>query len=323
MAQQQSTASAQWTENDIPDLSGRTALVTGGNAGLGLRTATVLAEHGAQVILGCRNPERAAQAARRIAEASPSPSGAAAPSTVRLDLASQSAVRAAAEEIRTRFPRLDLLVNNAGVMEVPLERTEDGFELTLATNHLGPFALTGLLLDRFAPGARIVTVSSLAHQQGVVDFDDLQSELRYDRAKAYSQSKLANLLFTYELDRRLRAAGAPLSALACHPGIVDTELFAHQSRSTRLLLSPSMRVINFWAVQNVRMGALPALRAATDPSAQGGEYYGPRGHGLRRSFLTGHPAVVESNARSHDEADQARLWQTSQELTGVTYAPLS
>lgn len=321
MAQQQSTASAQWTENEIPDLTGRTALVTGGNAGLGLRTATVLAERGARVILGCRNPERADQAARRIANAAPS--GAAAPATVRLDLASQSAVRAAAEEIRTRFPQLDLLVNNAGVMEVPLERTEDGFELTLATNHLGPFALTGLLLDRFAPGARIVTVSSLAHQQGVIDFDDLQSELRYDRAKAYSQSKLANLLFTYELDRRLRAADAPLSALACHPGIVDTELFAHQSRSTRLLLSPSMRVINFWAVQNVRMGALPALRAATDPSAQGGEYYGPRGHGLRRSFLTGYPAVVKSTDRSHDEADQARLWQTSEELTGVSYAPLS
>ena len=319
MARQQSTATAHWTETDIPDLSGRTVLVTGGNAGLGLRTATVLAERGAQVILGCRNPERAEQAARRIADASPG-TGAAAPSTVRLDLASQSAVRAAAEEIRTRFPKLDLLVNNAGVMEVPLERTEDGFELTLATNHLGPFALTGLLLDRFAPGARIVTVSSLAHQQGVIDFDDLQAELRYDRAKAYGQSKLANLLFTYELDRRLRAADAPLSALACHPGIVDTDLFAHQSRATRLLLSPTMRMINFWAVQSVRMGALPALRAATDPSAQGGEYYGPRGRGLRHSFLTGYPAVVESNARSHDEADQARLWQASEELTGVTYA---
>ena len=320
MAEQRSTAPARWTETDIPDLSGRTALVTGGNAGLGLRTATVLAEHGAQVILGCRNPDRADRAVRRIAEAAP---GAAAASTVRLDLASQSAVRAAAEEISTRFPKLDLLVNNAGVMEVPLERTEDGFELTLATNHLGPFALTGLLLDRFAPGARIVTVSSLAHQQGAIAFDDLQSELRYDRAKAYAQSKLANLLFTYELDRRLRAAGAPLSALACHPGIVDTELFVHQSRLTRLLLSPSMRPINFWAVQNVRMGALPALRASTDPAAQSGEYYGPRGRGLRRGFLTGYPAVVESNAPSHEEADQARLWQASEELTGVTYAALS
>jgi NAD(P)-dependent dehydrogenase (short-subunit alcohol dehydrogenase family) len=306
----------QWTEADIPDLSGRTAVVTGASAGLGLQAARVLAGRGAHVVLACRNLDKAGRAADQITAASPG----ATTSVVRLDLASQSSVRSAAAEIRARFPRVDLLINNAGVMEVPYQRTEDGFELTLATNHLGPFALSGLLLDRLADGARIVTVSSIGHLDGILNFDDLQSERSYDPDRAYCQSKLANLLFTYELDRRLRAAGLSTSALACHPGVVYTDLFANRSRRQRFLLSPSMRVINFWAVQNARMGALPELRAATDPSARGGEYFGPRRHGLRRRFFTGYPAAVESSARSHDEADQARLWKTSQELTGVSYA---
>ena len=317
--QQQGVGKRQWTEADIPDLSGRTALITGANAGLGLRMAGVLAERGAHVVLACRNPDKGEQAARRIAAASP----AATTSVVRLDLASQASVRAAAEEIRAGFPALDLLINNAGVMDVPYQQTVDGFELTLATNHLGPFALTGLLLDRLAAGARIVTMSSIAHLQGVIDFDDLQAERKYKREKAYGQSKLANLLFTYELDRRLRAAGAEVGAIACHPGIVHTELFANDPKLQQFLMSPAMRVINFWAVQDVRMGALPALRAATDPAAQGGEYYGPRRYGLRRKFLNGYPAVVESNARSHNEADQARLWQASERLTGVGYPTLN
>jgi NAD(P)-dependent dehydrogenase (short-subunit alcohol dehydrogenase family) len=212
-------------------------------------------------------------------------------------------------------------------MDIPYQRTEDGFELTLATNHLGPFALTGLLLDRLAPGARVVSVSSVAHLEGVIDFDDLQAERQYDRERAYAQSKLANLLFTYELDRRLRAAGAQVTAVACHPGVVYTDLFANESRAQQFLLSRAMRPINFWAVQDVRMGALPELRAATDPSARGGQYFGPRRPGprrpgLRRRFLTGYPAVVESSPRSHNEADQARLWTVSEELTGVSYPGL-
>jgi NAD(P)-dependent dehydrogenase (short-subunit alcohol dehydrogenase family) len=318
MTQQLSGAQRHWTEADIPDLSGRTAVVTGANTGLGLQTSRVLAARGAHVVLACRNLDKAGHAARQIAAASPGAST----STVRLDLTSQSGVRSAAGEIRARFPHLDLLVNNAGVMEVPGQRTEDGFELTLATNHLGPFALTGLLLDRLAAGARIVTVSSIAHLDGAMDFDDLQAERHYDPEQAYSQSKLANLLFTYELDRRMRAAGTGVIALACHPGVVYTDLFATRSRRQQFLLSPAMRIINFWAVQNARMGALPALRAATDPSARGGEYYGPHRYGLRRRFYTGYPAVVNSSARSHDVADQARLWQVSEQLTGVSYAAL-
>jgi NAD(P)-dependent dehydrogenase (short-subunit alcohol dehydrogenase family) len=316
VTQQLADGQRHWTEADIPDLSGRTALVTGANTGLGVQTSRVLAARGAHVILACRNLDKARHAAAQIAAAAPG----ADTSIVRLDLASQSCVRTAAGEIRARFPRVDLLINNAGVMEVPYRRTEDGFELTLATNHLGPFALTGLLLDRLATGARIVTVSSIGHLDGVIDFADLQSERHYDPEQAYSQSKLANLLFTYELDRRLRAAGAKVSALACHPGVVYTDLFANRSRPQQFLLSPAMRIINFWAVQNSRMGALPALRATTDPSARGGEYFGPRRYGLRRRFYTGYPAVVDSSARSHDEADQARLWKVSEQLTGVSYA---
>jgi NAD(P)-dependent dehydrogenase (short-subunit alcohol dehydrogenase family) len=318
MTQQLAGGQRHWTEADIPDLSGRTAVVTGANTGLGLQTARVLAARGAHVVLACRNLDKAARAVGQIAMASPGASA----SAVRLDLASQSCVRSAAQEIRARFPRVDLLINNAGVMAVPYQRTEDGFELTLATNHLGPFALTGLLLDRLAAGARIVTMSSISHQDGVMDFDDLQSELDYDPEQAYSQSKLANLLFAYELDRRLRAAGAGVTALACHPGVVYTDLFATRSGLQQFLLSPAMRIINFWAVQNARMGALPALRAATDPSARGGEYFGPRRYGPRRRFYTGYPAVADSSARSHDEADQARLWQVSEQLTGVSYAAL-
>jgi NAD(P)-dependent dehydrogenase (short-subunit alcohol dehydrogenase family) len=319
MTQQPADGQRHWTEADIPDLSGRTALVTGANTGLGLQTSRVLAARGAHVILACRNLDKAGHAAGQIAAATPEAST----SVVRLDLTSQARVRSAAEEIRTRFPRVDLVINNAGVMDIPYQRTGDGFELTLATNHLGPFALTGLLLDRLAAGARIVTVSSVAHLTGVIDFDDLQAERHYDREKAYAQSKLANLLFTYELDRRLRAAGTGVIALACHPGVVYTDLFVTRSRPEQFLLSPSMRIINFWAVQNARMGALPALRAATDPSARGGEYFGPRRYGLRRRFYTGYPAVVDSSARSRDEADQARLWQVSEQLTGVSYAALS
>jgi NAD(P)-dependent dehydrogenase (short-subunit alcohol dehydrogenase family) len=313
----QDAGAGRWAEADVPDLTGRTAVVTGANAGLGLQIAQVLAGHGAHVVLACRNAGKAAAAADLIRR----DRGPAAVSVVQLDLASLDSVRRAAGEIAASHPRLDLLLNNAGVMEVPYQRTEDGFELTLATNHLGHFALTGLLLEPLlaAPGSRIVTMSSIGHLDGVMRFDDLQGERDYQPAAAYEQSKLANLLFTYELDRRLRAASAPPIALAAHPGVVYTDLFATRSRLQQLLLSPRMRVLNFWAVQNAAMGALPMLRAATDPSARGGDYFGPRRYGLRSRFYTGYPGLAESSARSHDVADQARLWDVSEQLTGVSY----
>jgi NAD(P)-dependent dehydrogenase (short-subunit alcohol dehydrogenase family) len=303
---------AYWTEADIPPQTGRTAVVTGANCGIGFETARVLAGRGAQVLLACRDPGKANGAAARICKAFPR----ADVQVVRLDLASLGSVREAAGELRATCDRIDLLILNGGVMEPPYERTDDGFELTFATNHLGHFALTGLLLDRLreTPGSRVVTVSSEGHTRGVINFDDLQSERNYRPDYAYYQSKLANLLFTYELDRRLRAAGAHTIALACHPGIVLTDLYRTRSRLERAALSPRLRVLNSWLVQSMRMGALPTLRAATDNFAHGGEFYGPPGRGF-----TGYPVRVESSARSHDVAAQHRLWQESERLTGVTY----
>ena len=309
----------RWTAADVPDQSGRTAVVTGASSGLGLETARVLAARGATVVLACRDTEKARRAAGRIE----TEAGRASVRVVRLDLACLAPVRQAAEEIRDTCPRLDLLINNAGVMAAPYRRTEDGFELTLATNHLGPFALTGLLLDRLldTPGSRVVTVSSIGHRMGTgaMAFDDLQSERGYRPWPAYYQSKLANLLFTYELQSRLAAAGAGPAALAAHPGNARTDLWRHTPWLTRTLYRPGLRALTFWFAQGAPAGALATLRAATDPAARGGEYYGPPG----RLQYTGYPVRVESSARSHDMADARRLWELSERLTGVSYRILA
>src|ERR1700677_4059333 len=208
-----------WTGADVPDLTGRTAVVTGGNTGLGLEVARVLADRGAQVTIACRNMDKAQRAADSIRDAS----------IVSLDLGSLASVRDAAAALNTEYEKLDLLVNNAGVMATPYLGTKDGFELQFGVNHLGPFAFTGLLLDRLlaAPAARIVTVSSLVHRRGIINFNDLSSALHYDRTAAYGRSKLANLLFAYELQRRLAASGAAARSLAAHPGYARTDLAQH------------------------------------------------------------------------------------------------
>jgi NAD(P)-dependent dehydrogenase (short-subunit alcohol dehydrogenase family) len=302
-----------WTAADIPDQSGRVAVVTGASSGLGLATAKVLSARGATVVFACRDVVKAERAADLIH----TEDGQADVRGVRLDLASLASVREAADELRADYPNLDLLINNAGVMAVPFQRTEDGFELTLATNHLGHFALTGLLLDRLLTtgGSRIVTVSSLAHRRGVMRFDDLHGEQRYEPAAAYDESKLANLLFTNELHARLEAAGAPTIALAVHPGNVRTDLWRTSSRLERVLISPRLRPLNFWLAQSAERGALPTLRAAVDPSARGGDYYGPGG----RFQYTGSPTRSKPSPRAHDAAAQVRLWEVSEQLTGVRY----
>ena len=307
-----SATGGRWTAADVPDQRGRTAVLTGAGAGIGLETARELARHGATVILACRDLGQAGRAADQLRAGS----GPASVRVVHLDLASLASVREAASEIRSTCPRLDLLINNAGVMTPPYQRTEDGFELTFATNHLGHFALTGLVLDRLlaTPGSRVVTVSSSGHTGGVMAFDDLQFERGYHATHAYWQSKLANLLFSYELHARLDAAGAATMALAAHPGVVPTELWRTSSGLERALISPRLRLLNFWIAQDARMGALPTLRAAVDPSARGGEYYGPAGR-----HDTGYPVRVESSARSHDAAAQHRLWEISEQLTGVSF----
>ncbi|MFJ1575385.1 SDR family NAD(P)-dependent oxidoreductase [Streptomyces sp. NPDC088182] len=300
----------KWTTADIPDQTGRTAVITGANTGLGFETAAALAARGAHVVLAVRNLDKGKEAAARISARTPG----AALTLQRLDLSSLDSVRTAADELRAGHERIDLLINNAGVMWTPKAVTKDGFELQLGTNHLGHFALTGLLLDRIlpVPGSRIVTVSSQAHRLGAsIDFDDLQSERRYSRTGAYGQSKLANVLFTYELQRRL-AGGYATIALASHPGGAATELARDAYPPVRLLFD---KLIVPLVAQGPDMGALPSLRAATDPGATGGQFYGPDGLFTMR----GHPKAAKSHAKSYDRATQHRLWTVSEELTGVTY----
>ncbi len=299
----------RWTTRNIPDLGGRVAVVTGANTGLGLETAKALAASGASVAIAVRDPERGKTAAADIVAGISD----ADVSVHQLDLASLASVRAAADDIRETYPRLDLLINNAGVMVTPGRATEDGFELQFGVNHLGHFALTGLLLDHMlsVDGSRIVTVSSSGHRMRAhLDFDNIGREDNYSRIAAYGRSKLANLLFTYELQRRLRVADATTMALAAHPGGAKSELARNSPLFVKVigvLLQP--------LVQSAEMGALPTLRAATDPAVVGGQYYGPGGFGE----FGGYPVVVTSSEASHDPTMQQRLWATSEELTGVTY----
>ena len=299
----------KWTADDIGDLTGRSAVVTGANTGLGLETARELAAKGATVVLAVRNLDKGEAARTDIAAGLPD----ADVSIQVLDLASLDSIRAAAAALHERFDAIDLLINNAGVMFTPRSTTADGFELQLGVNHLGHFAVTGLLLDLMlsVDGSRIVTVSSGAHKfSSSFDLDDLAGTDGYNRTAAYGRSKVANLLFTYELQRRLVVAGAPTIALAAHPGGSNTELARNAPAAMR-----AVGVVFRPFMQSAAMGALPTLRAATDPNAVGGQYYGPDGFGEFR----GYPVLVESNDRSHDEALQRGLWEASQTLTGVVF----
>jgi NAD(P)-dependent dehydrogenase (short-subunit alcohol dehydrogenase family) len=298
---------SKWTTADIPDQTGRTAVITGANTGLGYETAAALAAKGAHVVLAVRNLDKGKDAADRIVAASPGANVA----LQELDLSSLESIRAAADQLKSNFDTIDLLINNAGVMMTPKSTTKDGFELQFGTNHLGHFAFTGLLLDRVlaVPGSRVVTVSSTGHRfaRGI-RFDDLQWERSYSRVGAYGQAKLANLMFTYELQRRL--TGTHTIAAAAHPGGSNTELARNLPvalRGVATVLAPLM--------QGPEMGALPTLRAATDPGVLGGQYFGPDGFGEQR----GYPKIVSSTAASHDTAAQRRLWAVSEELTGVAY----
>jgi NAD(P)-dependent dehydrogenase (short-subunit alcohol dehydrogenase family) len=299
---------AKWTTADIPDQTGRVAVITGANTGLGYETAAALAEHGARVVLAVRNLDKGKDAAAQITAQSPDAEVA----LQELDLTSLESIRAAADQLRSEHDRIDLLINNAGVMYTPKSTTKDGFELQFGTNHLGHFAFTGLLLDRLLPvaGSRVVTVSSVGHRiRADIHFDDLQWERSYNRVAAYGQAKLANLLFTYELQRRLASHGTTIAA-AAHPGGSDTELMRNLPRWAAVVypvVAPLM--------QDPTMGALPSLRAATDPAVLGGQYYGPDGLGQTR----GYPKLVGSSRKSHDVNLQRRLWAVSEELTGVVY----
>ncbi len=291
---------AGFTDRNVGDQSGKCFLVTGANTGIGFEIATVLAGKGARVLLGCRDAGKAAEAIARI--------GGGNVVHLPLDLADLASVRAAAE-LAAQEPRLDCIIANAGVMFPPLTRTAQGFELQWGVNHLGHFALTSLLLPKLAetPGSRVVITSSLAHNRGNIQWDDLNAERSCKRALRYSDSKLANMLHFFELDRRLRAAGSPVSAYGCHPGIAATDLMRHSGPAKYTF--PLMGLI----LNTARKGAWPALQAATDPQAEPGAYYGPTGIGGAR----GPSGKARRTAQAQDPALAARLWQVSVEMTGI------
>ena len=293
--------SDRWTSADLPDQTGRTALVTGANSGIGFHTALELARKGARVLMACRDPQRAQAALGRVRLEVPGASA----ELVTLDLASLASVEAAAVDVAGRTGRLDLLVGNAGVMAPPRTLTADGFELQLGTNHLGHFALTGRLLPLLGEDARVVVVSSGAHRVGRIAFDDLMGERSYNPWRAYGQSKLANLLFAAELARR-----TPLFVAAAHPGYAATHLQSGQGSVMEAL----MKVGNATIAQSDAHGAWPSLYAAGSPDARSGAYYGPALLELR-----GHPKEVGRSAAAQDTSVAARLWDVSQELTGVRY----
>jgi NAD(P)-dependent dehydrogenase (short-subunit alcohol dehydrogenase family) len=295
---------SSWSSKNIPDLSGKTAVVTGANSGIGFEAADALAGKSATVVLACRHKERGEAAVERILHNHPLVKT----EVMHLDLADLSSVRAFAREFENRFHRLDMLINNAGIMAVPFGKTADGFELQLGTNHLGHFALTGLLIGPISrtPGARVVTVSSVSHRVTGIDFDNLQGEKDYGPWKAYEQSKLANLLFTFELQRRFEKAGIDAIAAAAHPGWTTTNLFAYL-RMVSILSSAF--------AQTPAMGALPILYAAAAPDVRGGEYFGPAG----LFHLSGYPVRAAAGTGACDENNAAQLWTVSETMTGIRY----
>lgn len=306
----------KWSIAVAPALAGRLALVTGANSGLGLETAAGLARAGATTILACRDAAKGEAAGEELRRRVPG----ARVEAMALDLADLDSVRSFAEKFSSRHPRLDLLCNNAGVMALPLRRTRQGFEMQMGTNHLGHFALTGLLLPRLqtVPGARIVTLGSLAHRATAgLDLDDLNWERRpYNRNQAYAHSKLANLVFHYELDRRLRKASAAAIAVAAHPGYTSTNIgFAGPAMEKAAWKATVMRLGNALLAQPAAMGALPTLYAATAENVRGGDYIGPDGP----LQLRGQPSKVQSKASARDAVAGARLWELSEQLTGVKY----
>jgi len=301
----------RWTAADIPDQRGRVAIVTGANSGLGLATARELARAGATVVMSTRSTAKGDQAAASIRASVPAAVVEVAP----LDLADLGSVREFATRAGAAHERIDLLINNAGIMAAPCRLTKDGFESQFGTNHLGHFALTGQLLPALlkAPAPRVVTVSSHLHRTGTMNFDDLQGERKYSRWGAYGQSKLANLMFCFELQRRATEAGAPLLSLAAHPGYASTNL---QFAATDRFYEKAFGWIgNRLLAQSADMGALPTLYAATAPDLPGGTFVGPGGRKEQR----GYPQVTTAARKAYDEDDWRRLWEVSEQLTGVQY----
>ncbi|MFO7671034.1 MAG: oxidoreductase [Bacteroidales bacterium] len=301
-----------WTIGNIPNLEGKNIVVTGGNSGLGFESVKAFAMKGAEVVLASRSVEKGEEARTEILKDFPGGKI----KVMQLDLGDLESVRNFASVFKKSQKKLDVLLNNAGIMMTPYFTTKDGFEGQLGTNHLGHFALTGLLMELLlkTQGSRIVNISSGAHKRGEMDFNNLQFEngKDYSPIKAYGRSKLSNLLFTYELQRKLEAAKKGTIAVAAHPGVALTNLARYQEgRLLYKIIFPLFKGM----VQNQAMGALPQIRASVDPGVKGGQYYGPDG---KREFK-GYPVVVQSNAASHHPGDAAKLWKESEKLTGVNF----
>jgi len=305
---------SEWLQREIPDLSGKTIIVTGGNSGIGYEAVRLFAKQHAHVVLTSRNEERGHTAAEAIRSEIPDASI----DVMHLDLADLDSVKSFADTARQTYDRIDILCNNAGVMALPYRKNKHGFEMQFATNHLGHFALTGHLMPTLLqnPTARIVTVSSSAHQIGKIQFDNLHWEFKYNRWRAYGQSKIANLLFTYELQRRLEAAGSSVMAVAAHPGWAATNLQTAGPKLENATLKIKLYdSLNRWFGQSAEMGALPTVFAAASESIQGGQYVGPAGFNEARGF----PKITKSNDYSYDKEVAERLWSVSEELTGVRF----
>ncbi len=302
---------ADWTTSNIPDQSGKTFIVTGANSGIGYETTLALAEKNATVIMACRNLDKARRACEAIKSAVP----AAKLELMQLDLGSLRSIHAFAETYASQHDRLDVLINNGGIIASPRSVTADGFESQFGINHLGPFALTGLLLPVLlsTSGSRVVTISSRMHTAGKIAWDDLMSERKYDAWAAYRQSKLANLLFTFELNRRLEAKGTTTRAIAVHPGLAATRWPENNLKGFNKFL---MKTVAPMMSQSAAMGALPPLYASVDANAKPSGYYGPH------KDTKGHPVETRASESAYNEADADRLWELSEQLTGVKYGAL-
>lgn len=302
----------KWTFDNIPELKDKIIIVTGGNSGLGYESVKAFATKGAEVILASRSKENGEHSRDEILKEFPG----ATIEVMILDLGDLESVKGFTSEFRKKYNRLDVLLNNAGIMMSPYFRTKDGFEGQMGINHLGHFALTGLLMDilKKTPGSRVVNVTSNAHKRGKMDFNNplFKNGRDYSPTRAYGRSKLANLLYTYELQRRLERNNSNTLAVAAHPGVAMTNLARYLEKKLLLkLLFPILK----WLAQDQASGALPQIRASVDPNVKGGEYYGPDG----RNEFKGYPVRVESNAASHDRKDATSLWEESERLTGVEY----
>ena len=306
--------SSKWTQNDIPNLTGKVVIITGANSGLGLESTKALASKGATAVMACRNMSKAEKAKAEILASNPN----AKLDLMQLDNASLKSVRAFADAFKAKYDRLDILLNNAGVMAIPRQLTEDGFEMQLGVNHLGHFALTGHLIDVITqtPKSRIHNTSSSANYNGAINFDDLMGEKAYGRWSAYGQSKLANVFFTYELNKRLTIAGHDTISNTSHPGLVMGNLQTNslEQSGSGLLERVAYKIADVVMAQDISMGVLPQLYGSTAVDAKGGVFYGPKTFNLR-----GYPAEKNANKAANNAADLKRFWEVSEELTGVRY----